>query len=662
MAHPQAPAPDAGFVSPVAAPGPALVTRRALLLGLLLVLLLAFVTPYNDYLIGATLMAGNYLPIGAFFLLTALVVVVNSLLRMLRPRWALRPAELLLIWGMIATAASIPGSGLMRFVVPHIVAPLHYATPENHWEQDVISRFPDPLIIRDRAAVEGFFKGSQDGRVPWGQWVRPLLAYSLFIAALYASFFCLASLLRRQWVDRERFAFPLVGLPVEMVKEPEGRRYLGPLWYSPLLWVPVVVLTLIHTNNGLRQFYPTLPLINLYNHPVKVFTSRPLNVLNGLRYPCYPLVLGVGYMLKNETLLSLWFFFGVFQVERVLANAWGISPAQNMIGYGWPAFAVHQGAGVAIGLMLWIARNSRGYFRDLLARRDTAEDRAEALPPALALWGWLASLGVMFAWVWYFGGNPLSALFTIVFGTVGFVVLAWMVAQGGVLFLQTPWSGAEMAANLLGFRAFAPRNILVSNQVEAIFMLDMRELALPQLFNTLKFTDYVPLARRPLLGALAAAVVLAILVSGEESIRLPYRYGAEMMYDKWAYVQSPQRPLQFLAGQLLKPLEINPMAWVNLSAGLAAFWGLMLAYTRFVGFPLHPAGFIFAAGYPMQCFWFSYLLAWLLKSLIMRYGGQKLYQRLRPLAFGLILGDALNGAVWIIIGLITRKAYSVLPG
>lgn len=640
----------------------ALVTRRALIIGLALVALLAWATPYNDYLIGATLMAGNYLPIGAFFVLTLLTVVGNYTLRSLRPQWALRPAELIVIWCMIATAASIPGSGLMRFLIPHSVAPLHYATDENHWERDVISHFPEGLIIRDMDAVEGFFKGTPDGQVPWALWVRPLLTYGIFIIALYASFFCLSSLLRRQWVDRERFAFPLVGLPVEMVRSPEGRHKLGALWYNPWLWIPVVILTAIHTNNGLHRFYPSLPLINLYNYPVNAFVGRPLNVLNGLRTPVYPLVIGVSFLLKNETLLSLWFFFALFQVERVLASAWGLNPAPNLIGYGTPAFAVHQGAGVALGLVFWIARNSRQYFADLLARRGNADDANEAIPPLTALYGWLGSLVVMFAWVWYFGGSPVTALFTVVFGTVGFVVLAWMVAQGGLLFLQTPWSGAEMAANLLGFKTFTPRNILVSNQVEAIFMLDMRELALPQLFNSLKMTDYVPIQRRSLFIAIAISVLLSMIISGEESIRLPYRYGAEMMYDKWAYVNSPQRPLQFLASQLLNPLKVNPYAWVNMGAGLTGFWGLMMMYTRFVGFPLHPAGFIFASSYPLQCFWFSYLLAWILKSVVMRYGGQKLYQKMRPLAFGLILGDALNGALWIIIALITRKPYSVLPG
>lgn len=647
---------------PHAALAPGLITRRALIIGLVLVALLAWATPYNDYLIGATLMAGNYLPIAAFFVLFSLTVGGNFTLRSIRPQWALRPSELIVIWAMIATAASIPGSGLMRFVIPHSVAPLHYASPENHWEQDVISHFPEGMIIRDQDAVESFFKGSRDGHVPWKLWAQPLLIYGVFIIALYASFFCLASLLRRQWVDRERFAFPLATLPVEMVREPEGDRKLGPLWYNAWLWIPVVALTAIHTNNGLQRFYPALPVINLYNHPINFFVGRPLNILNGLRYPIYPLVIGVSFLLKSETLLSLWFFFVVFQIERVLANAWGLNPAQNLIGYGTPAFAVHQAAGVALGLMLWIGRNSRSYFADLLARRGHAEDANEAIPPLMALYGWLGCLVVMFAWVWYFGGSPVTALFTVVFGTVGFAVLAWMVAQGGLLFLQTPWSGAELAVNLLGFKTFTPRNILVSNQVEAIFMLDMRELALPQLFNSLKMTDYVSVQRRSLFIAIAAAVVLSMLISGEESIRLPYRYGAEMMYDKWAYVNSPQRPLQFLSSQLLNPLQGNPFAWLNMGAGLAGFWGLMMMYTRFVGFPLHPAGFIFASGYPLQCFWFSYLLAWILKSVVMRYGGQKFYQKMRPFAFGLILGDALNGAVWIIIALITRKPYSVLPG
>ena len=637
-------------------------TRRALVVGLVLVGLLAWATPYNDYAIGATLMAGNYLPIGGFFLVVLLIVAVNGLLRLFRSKRALRPAELIAIWCMIATASSIPGSGLMRFVVPHPIAPAYYATPENHWEDRILPLLPAPLIITDHAAVKGFFEGSPDGRVPWGLWFAPLATYGLFVLALYASFFCLSSLLHRQWAERERFTFPLATFPVEMAEAPRPGHALGTLWSNWLLWVPIIILTLIHTNNGLRQFVPGLPLINLYNHPVRFFVGRPWNTLNGLRTPMYPLVIGVAFLLKNETLFSLWCFYLLFQGERVIATALGLSPGQTMIGYGWPAFGSQQAAGMALGLVVWVIRNARGTMRDLLAPGYHEREGREGMAPRSALYGLAGSLAVMYLWLWQLGGNALVPLFTLAFGFAAYIVLSWLVAQGGVLFLQAPWSGAEMASSLFGFRSFSPRSIMVGTQIESIVMLDLREFTLPHLLNSQKFADNVSLNARGLLAAIAVAMALTLIIAGRQSVALPYRYGASTMYDKWAYLNSPQRPLQFLSSQLLKPTPASASAWKHMIGGGLAFWGLMMLYTRFVGFPLHPAAFIFACGYPMQCFWFSYLLAWIIKSLVMRYGGQKLYHRLRPFAYGMILGDTLNGAAWIIVGLITRKAYAVLPG
>jgi len=607
-------------------------------------------------------MAGNYLPIGGFFLFVLLILGVNTLLRLYRPASALRPAELIAIWGMIATASSIPGSGLMRFIVPHPIAPLYYATEENQWEKRLLPVFPAALVITDQAAVQGFFEGAPDGRVPWRAWLTPLTAYGIFVLLLYVSFFCLSSLLYRQWAEYERFTFPLATFPVEMAEEPMRGRLLGALWRNVLLWAPIVILTLIHTLNGLQKFYPGLPRINLYDHPVRFFVGRPWNVLNGLRYPIYPLVIGVGFLLKNETLLSLWLFFLVFQAERVIASALGLSPSNTFIGYGWPAFGSQQAAGMALALVLWVARNSWGNLRAMLQQSYHEPPGQQALSPQAALYGFLGALGGMYLWLWQFGGHLLTPFFTLLFGFAAYIVLAWLVAQGGVLFLQAPFSGAEMATNLFGFHTFSPRSIMACTQIESIVMLDLREFTLPHLLNSQKLAEQVQLKASSLFGALAAAMGLTLLISGWQSVALPYRYGAAMMYDKWAYVHSPQRPLKFLESQLLRPTTVSASAWKNLLAGGFVFWGLMLLYTRFVGFPLHPAGFIFACGYPMQCFWFSYLLAWIVKSLILRYGGQKLYHRLRPFAYGMILGDTLNGGIWIIVGLLTRKAYQVLPG
>jgi hypothetical protein len=44
--------------------------------------------------------------------------------------------------------------------------------------------------------------------------------------------------------------------------------------------------------------------------------------------------------------------------------------------------------------------------------------------------------------------------------------------------------------------------------------------------------------------------------------------------------------------------------------------------------------------HPGRIMWFSFLLGWLIKAGVMRYGGVAIYQRLKPMAMGLIAGDA----------------------
>jgi hypothetical protein len=56
---------------------------------------------------------------------------------------------------------------------------------------------------------------------------------------------------------------------------------------------------------------------------------------------------------------------------------------------------------------------------------------------------------------------------------------------------------------------------------------------------------------------------------------------------------------------------------------------------RFVGFPLHPVGRPWASPLPTYRVWFSVFIAWLLKAMILRYGGPRLYLRLRPFFLGL---------------------------
>jgi hypothetical protein len=85
------------------------------------------------------------------------------------------------------------------------------------------------------------------------------------------------------------------------------------------------------------------------------------------------------------------------------------------------------------------------------------------------------------------------------------------------------------------------------------------------------------------------------------------------------------------------------MRWM---AGGAAFtFGLAFMQSRFLWWPLHPIGYAFSTCYAMEYWWSTIALTWLIKLLLVRYGGLQAFVKARPLFLGLILGDAVMACV-----------------
>ena len=64
----------------------------------------------------------------------------------------------------------------------------------------------------------------------------------------------------------------------------------------------------------------------------------------------------------------------------------------------------------------------------------------------------------------------------------------------------------------------------------------------------------------------------------------------------------------------------------------------MLRY-RIRGFPIHPMLFIIMGTWGTGMVWASCFIGWLSKQMIMKFGGGRVYQLLKPLFLGLIAGD-----------------------
>ncbi len=91
--------------------------------------------------------------------------------------------------------------------------------------------------------------------------------------------------------------------------------------------------------------------------------------------------------------------------------------------------------------------------------------------------------------------------------------------------------------------------------------------------------------------------------------------------------------------------------WTGVGAGVM----LLLTYAQrmFFWWPLHPLGFLAQGGWIMRQLWFSFFLAWVVKTTVLRVGGGKAYKKARVFFIGIIVGLLVVGGIWLIIDSIT---------
>ena len=180
---------------------------RAVLVGLSWII---FQSATASYIHGNSLgqLIANHLPLGGLFFLTLLVLIVNPLIHKINALMIFSVSELVIIWIMISAASAVPGYGMMEFLFPVLVGPLQNATPQNQWKEVLLPHLPDWSYISDLQAVTTFFQG--ESSVPWAVWTIPAAFWLSTSLALSVIVICWSVLIRRQWVEQERYPFPLV--------------------------------------------------------------------------------------------------------------------------------------------------------------------------------------------------------------------------------------------------------------------------------------------------------------------------------------------------------------------------------------------------------------------------------------------------------------------
>jgi hypothetical protein len=645
------------------------VTLRAFIVGMLLTGLMAWSNCYLSTKFNVFTIGGIHMPLGSIFLLMVLVLVVNLGLRRLGgfiPEFS--PTELLTIYSMTLFGALISSPGCDNVFLVAGPALFYFATPENGWAQLFNKYVPswfapgwDPVTkAYDKAVIDPVYLGNVPfGNIPWHAWGPMLTGWTIFLGFVYATMFFTALMFRKQWTQREALAFPLVEVPVQMVSgEAAGQSSSSAaFWGNYAVWGGIALALFIHLFKGMNAIFPDWPIfpVNQYNGVRINFTEQPWNAIPYMNANLYLGGIGLAYLLTREVSFSFWFFFLAMSASYGIAAILGFPPGgMDKAGImARPEFIIYQSTGAWImmaGILIWTAREYLGsLFRQAFGANRSDDD--EPYSPRFVVFGFLLSFAGMVGWGVFAGINVFVALvFFAIFWVTSFV-LARTVIEGGFMFPQPPYYTLQTMTHSMFGPSLGAASLTKLSFMQPMLLVDTRTTLLPAFMHTMKFAEVLRLDRkhlRRLLAAVIAALILTLVITIIVSLQVLYQQGGLLGYT-WFSIGAPQSTFNDAANTLKTHPGVSAanIGWMVLGA-LVVFL-LVQGRSRFLWFPLHPLGYLVAPAYPITQLWFSFFVGWLVKSLIMKYGGSDTYIKLRPFMIGLIIGNIVAMLFWSLI-------------
>lgn len=650
------------------------VTARVTLLSVLLAALFGYCVPIIDYKMSNTPLGATHLPVGAVGMLLLLLFAINPLLRRLSRALVFSRNETLTVYITCLFSALVPGRGAESFWVTNVTATFYLSTNENGWfgfVQPYLKPWVTPALDTDgqynSSAVEGWYQAG--GAIPWNAWLTPFLVWASLILALYFMLACLSVMLRVQWAEREALSFPLLQLPLEMTRDNSDSAFQGvsgSFLRQPMMWVAFAGIFFIQALNGLHNYFPDVPAVPLQIRVGAIFTEAPWNQIGPTTFFLWPAVFGLAYLLTSEVAFSLWFFYWFAKLQLIVAYYLGFAPitlSQPTWTRGWAtSFIAYQQIGayiVYLALILWIGREHYYYVArrgfNLFTRKTPprAEERLEALSYPVAFWGFILSFLFIIGWTVAAGVRLDIALALWLTYLMLALILTRVVAEGGLIFVQSGWAPLGPLAYLTGGGTdawLAPSSVVPAAYIQGAIMTDMRGFLLPSFVQSFKLAHSRGIAARPLLRLIAICILVSMLIGWWNVLRLGHQDVGGLQLDTWwAWGNGAVQPVSNAWEIVKRPPTGLGVNWLWLGVGGVTTWSMMWARSRFLWFPFHPIGLIMSWPTAMYSMWFSIFLAWTCKIAIIRYSGSDTYRNLLPFFLGIVLGDISSMLFWLAI-------------
>jgi len=638
------------------------VTWRAAVISLVVILLSAPAIFYGEVVWGnGTSFWSSGVPASWPVALLFLLAAAGSL-PVLR-RFGLTRRELLAVYCVVLVATPLLSINVIFLTLTVPVSYYYYGQAYPHWEPVFLKLIPSWFGPSSSTAVEGYFLGQSP--VPWSEWLLPLAAWSSFLSAVFLASLCLLSLVQRQWIRNERLTFPLAQIPLGMVESAADGKP-GRLVGARTFWVGMVIAFLVTFAGALSKRLAALPSVPLLVPLVNMPEVGPLAALGRLDIALYPWLLGIAYLIPKELSFSVWFLWLVRIGFSMISIAAGAEPgsAEDWWRDDFPA-PYNQVTGAVLALSAWAIWGSRKHlaraFRTAFCGQENRAEAEEPLPYRWAFIGFIAC----FAWlVCFLRLAGCRWPFALAFPSVIMAAyLSYARLQAEAALDTAFWWFSDVILMPTSALRFKPQELIALYTSGGVGIPTPSIVLSACSINTLtsfNIADAAGTSLRRLTRLLLGGFFFALLVGMVVTLTGTYRFGFLTM--KGGTVEGG------LAGFMVRILghaiygnieglwdaEPRPQGvfYIGVGAVVCLLFGALRL--RFPWWPFHPVGYIMSNSLPVAQGLFPFFIAWIVKVLVTRYGGLRLYRATLPLAIGLIVGDLLNTSVWNVINLVTQ--------
>lgn len=575
------------------------------------------------------------------------IVLFNQMMRKYFPKSSMSNSEILIIYVMINMSSAMSAHGFMQLLIPIMGHAFWYATPENDWANLFYRYLPTWLTVQDKKALIDHYTGYSTLYTVehLKAWIVPVLFWTGFIFVFVFLMICINVIVRKQWVEQEKLAYPIIQLPYELIGQSSS------LLKNKLLWIGFAIAASLDIMNGLHSLFPAVPYIHLKLTDIgRYIVSKPWNAVGWLPISFYPFVIGLAFFIPLDLSFSLWFFYLFWKAQRILWYMFGFSSAEGSFS-GYKSI-IEQSSGAYLALFvvaMWVSRKHLWLvLKRVFTNKSVIDDSDEPISYRIATTGLLIGSILLLIFCYEAG---MSIWVAIIFFVVYFAIITSitrMRAEMGVPVHDMHNGGPDLLmTSLIGTRALGPQNVSILTLFWFFNRAHYSDV-MPHQLEAFKLAEKTNSRGKHLFIAMLISVFVGIVATFWSFLHNSHHIGMAGRVEWFGW-----EPYNRLQGWISNPSKPDYSTGLFLGVGFVTTLFFTFMRNRFIWWPLHPAGYAVSNSWGLDVTWFPILISFIIKSVILKFGGLKVHSRAIPFFAGLILGEFVIGSIWSIIGSIS---------